>query len=179
MSGRFDRRHGWHLYQHPAFGGAYDRLVAEVRALAGKNPARAPSHPKAKLLRRINELILDEIPRDPGGRRFRLGKTLGAGHGHWRRAKFLGRFRLFFRYSSRRRIIIYAWLNDETTLRQAEGRRDPYAIFAKRLIKGDPPDDWDALTADLDAADSEAISNAITETSVRRVVAEPSPRGRG
>ena len=52
-----------------------------------------------------------------------LGNTLGPEHRHWRRAKFLGRFRLFFRYSSKDRVIIYAWVNDQNTLLKAGGRR--------------------------------------------------------
>jgi toxin YhaV len=62
-----------------------------------------------------------------------------------RRAKFLGRFRLFFRYSSKDRVIIYAWVNDQNTLRKAGGRNDPNAIFNSLLRKGRPPDGWDAL----------------------------------
>jgi toxin YhaV len=38
---------------------------------------------------------------------------------HWRRAKFLSRFRLFFRYNSKAKVIIYAWVNEENTLRKA------------------------------------------------------------
>src|SRR5207245_681355 len=76
---------------------------------------------------------------------FQLVNTLGPLHRHWRRAKFLGRFRLFFRFSSAHKAIIYAWVNDENTLRKAGARNDPYAIFNKRLKDGTPPDDWDDL----------------------------------
>jgi toxin YhaV len=89
--------------------------------------------------------VLDEIPRDSAAAGFRLGKTLGAEHRHWRRARFLGRFRLFFRYSSAHKTIIYAWLNDERSLRQAGGQSDPYATIKRRLARGAPPDDWDDL----------------------------------
>ena len=42
--------------------------------------------------------------------------------------------------------IIYAWVNDETSLRKAGSRINPYVIFNKRLRDGDPPDGWnDAL----------------------------------
>ncbi len=54
-------------------------------------------------------------------------------------------FRLFFRFSSSHKAIVYAWVNDETTLRKAGAQRDPYAIFTKRLKEGNPPDDWDSL----------------------------------
>ncbi len=145
MSQPIDRRHGWALYTHPAFAEAFDRLTEQVAALARRDPRGYRRHPKAKLLKRVTDLILDEIPRDPAGLRFRLGTTLGSDFRHWRRAMFLGRFRLFFRYSSAHKAIVFAWLNDQRTLRKAGGRSDPYSIFLRRLEKGDPPDDWDAL----------------------------------
>jgi toxin YhaV len=70
---------------------------------------------------------------------------LGPAHRHWRRARFLGRFRLFYRFSTVQKAIVYVWVNDETTLRKAGARTDPYAIFNKRLRDGDPPEDWDGL----------------------------------
>lgn len=135
----------WRLYAHPAFAEKFDALAAEVAALRARESPTYARHPKAKLLRRILDLIETEIPRDPGAPEFALGNTLGPQHRHWRRAKFLGRFRLFFRYSSKDRIIIYAWINDENSLRQAGGRNDPYVVFGKLLKKGQPPDDWPEL----------------------------------
>jgi toxin YhaV len=70
---------------------------------------------------------------------------LGPAYRQWRRAKFLGRFRLFHRFSNAAKAIVYAWVNDETTFRKAGSRTDPYAIFDQRLCRGDPPDDWDDL----------------------------------
>ena len=94
------------------------------------------SQPKAKLLRRIVDLIELEIPRDPNAPEYAQGNTLGPSHRHWRRAKFLGRFRLFFRFDSASRIIVYAWVNDENTLRKAGARTDPYAVFRRKLDQG-------------------------------------------
>jgi len=141
----FDQRHGWKLYLHPAFREPFDRLTDEVERLRSADPAGYRRHPRAKLLRRILALVLDEIPSDPAAASFRLGKALGTEHRHWRRARFLGRFRLFFRYSSAHKTIIFAWLNDESSLRQAGGRSDPYVVFKGRLARGEPPDDWDDL----------------------------------
>jgi toxin YhaV len=135
----------WQLYVHPAFSETFDALVAEVGRLRSADPVRYAEHPKAKLLRRIVDLITIEIPRNPAAAEFSLGNTLGPTHRHWRRAKFFGRFRLFFRYSSNARVIIYAWVNDEKTLRQAGGRNDPYSVFGRLLRRGRPPDDWNAL----------------------------------
>ncbi len=135
----------WRLFAHPAFSDSFDALVGEVQRLRAIDPQGYKEHPKTKLLRRILDLIETEIPRDPGAHEYSLGNTLGSAHRHWRRAKFLGRFRLFFRYSSKAGVIIYAWVNDENTLRQAGGRNDPYGVFGALLRKGRPPDDWDAL----------------------------------
>jgi toxin YhaV len=70
---------------------------------------------------------------------------LGPAHRHWRRAKFLGRFRQFYRFSTVHKAIVYAWVNDENTLRKAGSKRDPYAIFHQRLRDGNPPDNWEDL----------------------------------
>jgi hypothetical protein len=42
--------------------------------------------------------MLDMIPADPSRREYRQGNTLGEAYRHWFRAKFFGRFRLFFCY---------------------------------------------------------------------------------
>ncbi len=120
-------------------------LTAFVDELRVERPDTFSEHPKAKLLSRILSLILDEIPQDPNAAEYQLGNTLGPLHRHWRRAKFLGRFRLFYRFSSVHRVIIYAWINDENTLRKAGSRTDPYMVFNKRLKDGNPPNDWDDL----------------------------------
>ena len=143
----------WQLFAYPAFSQAFDALADEVEHLHSADPQRYHEHPKVKLLKRIVDLIEIEIPRNPGAREYSLGNTLGAAHRHWRRAKFLGRFRLFFRYSSKANVIIYAWMNDENTLRQAGGRNDPHSVFGGLLRKGRPPGDWDALMMEAAALD--------------------------
>jgi toxin YhaV len=123
-----------------------------VQKLKKEKPKSYADHPKAKLLKRILEVILDEVPLDPNAAVYQLGNTLGAAHRHWRRAKFLGRFRLFYRFSTVHKAIIYAWVNDESTLRKAGSQTDPYVIFNKRLRDGDPPDGWDDLFRKADNA---------------------------
>src|SRR5438045_3148152 len=117
-SGPFAVRNGWKLYAHPAFGDAFERLRGAVEDLEERDTPACLDHPKSKLLKRILDLILIEIPRDPTAPEFQLGNTLGATHRHWRRAKFLGRFRLFYRFSSAHKAVVYAWVNDENTLRK-------------------------------------------------------------
>jgi toxin YhaV len=141
----FATRNGWALYQLPSFAEQLEGLVAAVERLREDDPESAAAHPKAKLLKRVLDLILDEIPADPADKAYRQGLALGDAFKDWSRAKFLGRFRLFFRFSSRQRIIIYCWINDENTLRKVGTKSDPYAVFAKMLRAGNPPSDWEAL----------------------------------
>lgn len=61
------------------------------------------------------------------------------------RAKFLGRFRLFFRYDGRAQLIVYAGVNDDRSLRRQGGRNDPYELFRRMSKSGNPPNDWAAL----------------------------------
>ena len=108
--------------------------------------------PAVKFFRTLRDLVFEEIPANPDHPQFRQGKTLGGAHSHWRRAKFHRRFRLFFRFHSASRAIVYAWLNDETTLRKTGSRTDAYAVFRRMLERGTPPSDWEALMKACDAA---------------------------
>jgi toxin YhaV len=137
----------WTLLAHPAFAEPFLKLIDEVELLANKDPNNFIDHPKAKLLARIKELVLQEIPENSNSPEFEQGNTLGKDQRHWRRAKFLRRFRLFFRFSSKYKVIIYAWVNDENTLRKAGAATDPYAVFEKRLLSGNPPSNWEELLA--------------------------------
>lgn len=124
---------GWHLRAHPSFAEQYAKLLDRVRALHASDPGNARSHPTARLLDTVNGYIKEVIPRDPGAAEFRQGNTPGKENRHWRRAKFHGRYRLFFRFSTKHKTIIYAWINDESTLRKAGAKSDPYAVFAAML----------------------------------------------
>ncbi len=137
----------WTLLAHPAFAEPFLKLIDEVEFLADKDPNSFITHPKTKLLARIKELILKEIPENPNSPEFEQGNTLGKDQRHWKRAKFLGRFRLFFRFSTKYKVIIYAWVNDENTLRKAGAATDPYTVFERLLFKGNPPSNWEELLA--------------------------------
>lgn len=137
---------GWTLYAWTGFAERWEALRREVARLRAERPPEAVRrHPAAKTLAMVSALVLREIPADPGAPEYRLGHALGPRHTHWRRAKFFRRFRLFFRYHSERRIIVYAWLNDEQTLRKAGARSDVYAVFAAMLARGTPPGDIEEL----------------------------------
>jgi toxin YhaV len=136
---------GWRLYVHPLFDHQLRRLVAQVEALSAKDPAGYKKHPAAKLLSTINRYIREIIPKNPSAAEFRQGNTLGSDNRHWFRAKFHERYRLFYRFSNKEKVIIYAWVNDESTLRKAGSRRDPYHVFRAMLEAGDPPNTMEQL----------------------------------
>jgi toxin YhaV len=149
-------RHGWHLRAHPLFLDQMERLLAAMERAKRADPAGWQGKADARLLAALRALALDRIPRDPLAPEFRQGNTLGKEHRHWFRAKFGGnRFRLFFRADSRARVIVYAWVNDRDTLRKAGVGTDPYAVFARMLAGGNPPDDWPTLLAAAQAAEAE------------------------
>ena len=136
---------GWRLYAHPLFEAQIKELTRRVERLKSSQPDQYHSRPAAKLLATINHYILDAIPRDPNSSEFRQGNTLGAENRHWFRAKFHARYRLFYRFSSKQRVIIYAWVNDEDSLRKAASKTDPYNLFRAMLEAGNPPASLDDL----------------------------------
>ena len=58
---------------------------------------------------------------------------------------FFQQYRLFFRYHSGARVIVYAWVNDEDSRRAYERSDDAYRVFRRMLASGHPPNDWDQL----------------------------------
>ncbi len=138
-------RNGWRLYAWTEFARQLAALRSEVEELHRRDPSTYERHPKTKLLAAVRRLILEVIPRDPGAEEFRQGSTLGPAHRHWFRAKFSQRFRLFYRFHSARKIIIYTWMNDESTLRKHGSKRDPYSLFRTMIERGTPPSDFDDL----------------------------------
>jgi toxin YhaV len=136
---------GWKLYAHPLFAQQLQRLTDQVEGLAAKDPVGFQEQPAAKLLNTINRHIREIIPRDPNSADFRQGNTLGSDNRHWFRAKFHERYRLFYRFSSKDKVIVYAWINDEKTLRKSGSRTDPYRVFRAMLEAGDPPNSMEQL----------------------------------
>lgn len=141
---------GWHLFAHPLFLAQLEKLTVAVEKLQQSDPVGYQKTANAKLLAALRQLVFETIPSDPTRADYRQGGTLGSDRKHWFRAKFgNGRFRLFFRFDSKAKIIIFAWVNDETTLRTYGSKTDAYAVFRKMLDEGNPPDSWSAL---LDAS---------------------------
>lgn len=139
---------GWQLFAHPLFLDQIEKLAGAVEKARAKDPRGWRKSANAKLLAALRQLVFETIPQDPSRPEYRQGGTLGDARKHWFRAKFGGgRFRLFFRYSSSAKVIVFAWVNDENTLRTYGSKSDAYAVFRKMLDGGNPPDDWAALMA--------------------------------
>ncbi|WP_266064320.1 type II toxin-antitoxin system YhaV family toxin [Brucella intermedia] len=154
---------GWTILAHPLFLDQLEKLVEAVEALKAKKPGDYQKNANTKLLAALNKLVFETIPADPTATVYRQGSTLGDGHKHWFRAKFgNGRFRLFFRYDTRSKVIIFAWVNDETTLRTYGAKTDAYKVFKGMLDDGNPPDDWAALHK---AASEQAAVNRLGSSS--------------
>lgn len=131
-----------------------EKLVAAVARDRSNDPGNFAKKANAKLLKAISEIAFERIPEDPTSPRYRLGDTLGADKKHWFRDKFgNGRFRLFFRFDTRSKIIIYAWVNDENTLRTYGAGTDAYAVFSKMLKNDNPPNTWEELLANSQDSD--------------------------
>ena len=138
-------RNGWTLLFHPCISDQVRKLQDASARARRKDPEGFASNTNVKLFEALSHLILDVIPQDPNRKEYRQGRSLGPRYRHWRRAKFARRFRLFFRFDLRSKIIVYAWVNDRGTLRAAGARSDPYDVFSMMLARDDPPDEWDTL----------------------------------
>ncbi len=155
---------GWQLFAHPLFLDQLEKLAAAVASKRAKDPRGWRKSANAKLLAALRQLVFETIPQDPARPEYRQGDTLGDAHKHWFRAKFGNRrFRLFFRYSTSAKIIIFAWVNDETTLRAYGAKSDAYAVFRKMLDKGNPPDSWEALLTAAQESDTSERLEAASE----------------
>lgn len=130
--------HDWVLINHPLF-------ELQLRKLEAEESKKGPNSFAGKLLRSIERITNQVVPSDPSSKAFRQGLTLGSENKHWRRAVFHQQYRLFFRYDSRMKVIIYVWMNDEDTLRAYESKNDAYRVFQKMLDSGYPPADFAEL----------------------------------
>lgn len=124
---------------HPLLLGQLTRLID----VAEQDDA---SGPNTKLLGHVVSLMLEDIPQDPENAKYRHGGAIAAAHREWFRGKTgHGRFRLFYRFSTSAKAIVYAWLNDEESLRTRGAKTDAYRVFGKMLADGNPPSGRNAL----------------------------------
>jgi toxin YhaV len=142
---------GWTIYAHPLFLEQFEDLLAQVEALRRRDPENYRGKNPTKLLAAVTKLAFEVIPQNPADPKYRLGDTLGDQYTHWFRDKFFQQYRLFFRFHREKKIIVYAWVNDQSTKRAYGSKTDAYKVFKKMLGGGNPPDDWDALVKEAKA----------------------------
>lgn len=118
------QRHGWTLLFHACLIDQLRRLSEAVAKAKSSDPHGYESNANYKLFTALSRLMLEAVPQDPGNDEYRQGTTMGPRWKHWRRAKVGRRFRLFYRYDSSSRIIVYAWVNDTRSLRKAGSTAD-------------------------------------------------------
>lgn len=140
---------GYQLHALDIFVNAYVSLMNEVEALEKKDPEGFFNHPKVKLFEAVHFNVFENVPNNPNHPQFRLGHTLGKNFTSWRRVKkqtLPDRYRLFFRFQTvEPKVVVYAWLNDESTYRKEGARTDCYAVFEKMLKKGVVPNSMGEL----------------------------------
>lgn len=140
---------GWTIFAHPLFLSEVESLVEQVTKLKARDPAGYQKKNASKRLAAIAKLTLDVIPKDPTLADYRQGSTLGDDHKHWFRAKFFQQYRLFFRFDSASKIIVYCWVNDDDSKRAYGSKTDAYRVFEKMLNSGHPPDSWSQLLKEV------------------------------
>ncbi|MGI2855189.1 type II toxin-antitoxin system YhaV family toxin [Shewanella algae] len=149
------QKNGYELHCLSIFEDILEKLVAEVEHLASTQDDFY-SHPRYKLFEDVTDVITSRVPSNPNAQEFRQGKTLDksaascgkAKYLNWRRVKsgLPNRYRLFYRYNSTPpKSIVYAWLNDESTLRKEGSKTDVYVVFAHMLSSGTVPNSWKEL----------------------------------
>jgi toxin YhaV len=143
--------HGWAIFAHPLFLAQIEALAHRVEGLRQQDPAGYMKKNASKRLAAITRLAFEIVPQDPARPEYRQGTTLGNEHRHWFRAKFFQQYRLFFRFHATSRVIVFAWVNDESTRRAYESSDDAYRVFRRMLESGHPPDDWGELMAEAQA----------------------------
>ena len=142
------QKNGWNLFQFSPFALRLKALTHDVASLAQSDPTGYKQHPKTKLLASVYRSITETVPANPADPVFRLGHTLGKQNGNWRRVKkgLPQRYRLFFMFATNPlQVVIYAWLNDEDTLRKEGSRTDVYEVFKRMLERGEVPSTIDEL----------------------------------
>ena len=136
---------GWTVFCHPLFLDELDSLIEKVEILKEKDPLNIEKKNATKRLAAIAKLAFEVIPQDPSLPDYRQGGILGNDHKHWFRAKFFQQYRLFFRFDSASKIIVFVWVNDEKNKRAYGSKTDAYRVFEKMLNSGHPPDGWSQL----------------------------------
>ena len=106
-------RYGWTLLFHECIVEHMRKLAAAVDQAKLQGPQGFEANANVKLFRAHTHVRLQAVPGDPNRDEYRQGNTTGPAFRHWHRAKVGQRFRLFFRFDSKVKIIVFAWVNYE------------------------------------------------------------------
>lgn len=129
--------------------GQYEQLKAEAKRLQQELDQQSfLQHPQVKLLAAVMEGIKERIAADPYASRFALTDLLRR-YGRLRGLGLPDRYRLFFRAfeANGRKVLLILWLGFP---RKDGDRNDCYAVFQQMVRRGDLPEDWESLQAELD-----------------------------
>ncbi len=111
------QRYGWILLFHDCIVEQLQQLHAAAERVQRSDPAGYKGHANVKLLRALAQVILEVVPVDPARDEYCQGRLQGPKQRHWRSKRFGGHFRLFFRYDSRSKTIVFAWVCRESDRR--------------------------------------------------------------
>jgi toxin YhaV len=138
----------WLVLGHSAFMTQLDRYKQEAMRAQSRVNDDWVKTTAGKKIAALRQQVFVRVPRNPSDFEFRLGNALGPNYRNWFRAKFLQQFRLFFRFSSQSKIIVYGWVNNSDTLRAYGSTSDAYLVFRRMLESGQVPNTWDELIAE-------------------------------
>ena len=84
-------------------------------------------------------MAFDVISQNPTQPEYCQGGTLIDDNEHWCQTKFLEQYRLFCRYHSPNKAIVFAWVSDEDTKRAYRSSDSAHHVLRKWLETGHPP----------------------------------------
>lgn len=101
-------RHGWTLLFHECVVEQMRKLAAAVDQAKLHDSQGFEANANVKLFRALTHVMLQAVSGDLNRDEYRQGNTMGPAFRHWCRAKVGQRFRLFFRFDSKAKIIVFA-----------------------------------------------------------------------
>jgi toxin YhaV len=110
------QRHGWTLLFHEGLIEQLRKVQAAALHASDSELQRLDGNANATLFQALSHWVMDAVPGDPSRDAFRHCNIAEPAHSNWRCAKIGGRFRLFFRYDARAKVIVFAALQDWTAL---------------------------------------------------------------
>lgn len=137
----------WRIFIHEGFEKQVMKLAGTVAWMHVAEKSTTSNDRRKKILKAIKRAMFESVPASPGRVEHRLGHTIGRENTAWFRVKVLQQFRLFYRYDSTQKVIVYVWINDEESLRAYGSKTDAYALFAKMLANGYPPGSFEELVS--------------------------------